>query len=567
MNRGRFKIVIWLLIAIAMLLAAALAVRQVAALLAYFQDGADPASALNIEPNKPLDWPVELTWQADGTSSGRALEPVTRDEIEAAYERAWLQWHFSLTKGEPFGLATYFSGPALASIEQGIRDSVASGVTIEQADTRHDLELTFYSADGTIAAFTDHAATVIQLVKDGEGAVLFSAETTSTYDVVMMIDEGRWRVRHMLRTGQIDTDTPHDPIPVQTDLAGINYYPQDTPWHLFWSEYDPDIIAADLAIIQSLGLNSVRIFIPFEQFGADKITSTKLALLEDFLDQAEAADIGVMVTLFDFLGDYGVLRWNHTDRHLETLLTEFVDHPAVLMWDLKNEPDLDYDSNGQALVDAWLAHTIAQARRVAPTAPLTIGWSNPEPAVAHAQQLDVVSFHYYRPISEFAGLVSDLKEGVGNRPIMLTEYGLPTWNSPFFPFGHTQAEQAAYYSDMGRAIRAANLDGYMTWTLYDFSRIPSNVAGAAPWRKAPQRKMGLITTFGTTKPAANYIAPDAMLNAAPVPFWARFVKPFRLTLYITIALCFIIGTALIRQAPKQLTDGRQRIDDSGYIQP
>lgn len=55
MNRTRFKIAAWIALAIAMVGLAAFTVRQIGELIAYFQDGADPASALNIQPNKPLD--------------------------------------------------------------------------------------------------------------------------------------------------------------------------------------------------------------------------------------------------------------------------------------------------------------------------------------------------------------------------------------------------------------------------------------------------------------------------------------------------------------------------------
>lgn len=64
------------------------AVRGAAELLAYFERGADPASALNIIPNVPPDLHVKLSWRADDAATGRAIEPVTRTQIEASYIRA-----------------------------------------------------------------------------------------------------------------------------------------------------------------------------------------------------------------------------------------------------------------------------------------------------------------------------------------------------------------------------------------------------------------------------------------------------------------------------------------------
>ena len=496
MTRTRFKIAAWLLLAVSIMAVSLLAVVQIGRLLTYFQEGADPASALNIEPNKPLDWPIDLTWQPDSNPSGRNLEPFIRDQVEAAYIRAWLQWHFSYTKGEPFGLGTYFSGPALDAIEASVNTASTQGLTIDQADTRHELELTFYSADGSIVAFTDHHAQVVRIATDAEGRVVFSAETSATYDIVMLLDDGRWRIRHWLRTGEvppIQTPRPHFP----PNLTGINYYPQATPWELFWPNYDRDVVADDFELMTELGLDSVRIFIPFEQFGGANVNDELLANALALLDQAERDNIGVIVTLFDFYTDYALLRWNHADRYLESVVTTLMDHPALLAWDVKNEPDRDYAAHGRATVDAWLAHTIGQVRRYDSETPITIGWSLPEPAAALANEVDFVSFHYYAPADQFVEAYEALQAAVGeNRPIVLTEFGLPTWNSYLFPNGHTAAEQAVYYADMRRAFSETDLSGYMAWTLYDFPSVPASVAGGLPWQTGPQRNLGLIDVAG-----------------------------------------------------------------------
>ncbi len=95
MSRNHFKTVVWIGIAVGLLLLGIVGAVGAARLLAYFQQGADPASALNLVPNKPLDWPVELAWLPDKEESGRELEPFIRSQVEAAYVRAWLQLAFS----------------------------------------------------------------------------------------------------------------------------------------------------------------------------------------------------------------------------------------------------------------------------------------------------------------------------------------------------------------------------------------------------------------------------------------------------------------------------------------
>lgn len=545
MNRTRFKIAAWLLLAVFLMAVSLLAVAQIGRLLAAFQEGADPASALNIEPNKPLDWPIDLTWRADSNPSGRDLEPLVREQIEAAYIRAWLQWHFSYTRGDPFGLGTYFTGPALEAIEASVTTAAAQGLTLDQVDTRHELELTFYSADGSVAALTDHHAQVMRIATDAEGEVIFSAETNATYDIVMLLDDGRWRIRHWLRTSDVSSPQTVAP-PLPQPLVGINYYPQDTPWDLFWTAYDRDIIADDFERMADLGLNSVRIFIPFEQFGGPEVDPALMRNVLALLDQAERDNIGVVVTLFDFYTDYALLRWNHADRHLETIVKSLRQHPALLAWDVKNEPDRDYNAHGRHNVDAWLAHAIGQIRRYDDQTPITIGWSLPEVAATLANEVDFVSFHYYAPAEQFVDSYATLRAEVGeNRPIMLTEFGLPTWNSYLFPNGHSTAEQAVYYADMRRAFDQTDLGGYMAWTLYDFPTVPSNVAGAFPWQTGPQRHLGLVNMDGTDKPAAALLTLDADLDAIdPLPPFARFTKPFWRTVFVVL----LLTTFTMRQA-------------------
>jgi hypothetical protein len=494
MSRQRFKAFVWVAMAVTLLMIGMAGTVGAARLLAYFKQGADPASALNIVPNKPLDWPVEIAWLPASANSGRELEPFTRTQIEAAYIRAWLQLTFSYQKGEPFGLGTYFTGPALQAVEA----ATLSDLQLEQIATRHLLELTLYSADGNIIAFTDHAATVAQILPNSY------SEEIGAYDVVMFLEEGQWKVRHWQRTRLHEDVARPNPSPPLPAIRGINYYPQATPWDLFWTAYDPEIIAHDLALIGKLNLETVRVFIPYQQFEEQP---ELVAHVRDFMDQADAATVRVILTLFDFRVDYRLLTWPDADRHAEMVVTAFADHPALFAWDIKNEPDLDYDSNGQVTVDAWLAHTIRLVRRFDPDGRVTIGWAAAENAHTHADQLDFVSFHYYDYADQFVETYNQLRERV-RVPILLTEFGLPTWNNPFFPNGHTEREQAIYYADMLDGMAQTDAAGWMAWTLYDFTHVPSGVAGRWPWQKGPQRNLGVVDVSGQWKEAAQVISAE-----------------------------------------------------------
>ena len=458
---------------------------------------------------------------------------------------------------------------------EAVTQIVSRNWRVEQADSKHALQLHLYSADGSIISFTDHQAQVAQVVKDSNGNIVFLEETQSNYNVLMFLEDGNWRVRYLVKTqgdalnfatrpAETETltakelarpslQTPegfvgmdHDGLQVDGQpyrVTGINYYPQNTPWDKFWPGYNPAVIDHDFSLVQSLGLNSLRIFIPFEQFGGAKVAPVMLDHLSDLLSRANSHKLKVILTLFDFWTDYNLLLWPAADRQLEALLTRFRDNPAILAWDLKNEPDLDYKAAGRERVNGWLSHVAYLARGYDPHHLLTIGWSNPLAAQSLPEIVDFVSFHYFAPVTSFPQQYQALKEAVPAKPRLLTEFGLPTWNSFIFPNGHSEPEQAEYYADILSSLRNVDSQGYLAWTLYDFNSVPSGVAGGLPWQTGPQKEMGIVRADGKFKPAARLLAPQANLEVQRIPDWARFLKPFWLSI---ISLLFLAGWLLYK---------------------
>ncbi len=577
MTKTRLKLAIWLTFSLLLAGTALVGIAGLANLVAYFQKGADPAAALNLIPNRPPDWPVAVTWLPDEADTGRDMEPVTRTRIEDAYVRAWLQRTLSYQKGENFGLGSYFSGPALAALEADLVRGAAAGRQIEQVALGHRLQLHFYSADGSIVALTDYGANLVHRIGGSGDTPALLTEETVPYQIIMIQIDGTWKVRQWVRREDIlppeDVRPAAKPTPdglveaAGSRLAvggrpfiirGVNYYPQESPWLEFWPNYDGALIDRDLAHMRALGFNTVRIFVPFEQFGGADVDPVMIARLRDFLNVAGRRELQVIVTLFDFRGDYSLVTWPAADRHLETLLTTFNRHPAILAWDLKNEPDLDFDSQGEDLVTGWLAHAADLARRTDPHHLVTIGWSSPAAAAALVDRVDFVSFHYYEPAGDLPGRLAALRRKIGpEKPVALTEFGLPTWNSFFFPNGHTPAEQAVYLSQVLAAVEIGELAGSVVWTLYDFSEVPPIVAGSWPWQTGPQRHLGLIDLAGNPKPAAALFAPEAGRSTLPsLPGWRRFVKPFWLALEAMVGLAILAVTAGLPRRHRVLAAAR-----------
>jgi endo-1,4-beta-mannosidase len=256
----------------------------------------------------------------------------------------------------------------------------------------------------------------------------------------------------------------------------------------------------------------------------------------------------VIVTLFDYRSDYQILLWPNADRHLETILTAFADDPNILAWDLKNEPDKDY-GQGEEMVNAWLRHVAQMARQYDPNHLLTIGWSLPEAAHALGGAVDFVSFHYYDYADQLPERYEAVATAVPDRPIVITEFGVPTWNSPFFPGGHTETEQAVYYADVLNFVEQAETAGTAAWTLYDFPHIPGGAVSSLPWRIGPEKNLGIVDVDGQPKMAAYLVAPDAFRQVTQPSALARFFKPFWLvTAVIALIFLAVIGPRLLRWA-------------------
>ena len=265
-----------------------------------------------------------------------------------------------------------------------------------------------------------------------------------------------------------------------------------------------EIIDTDFKIIKDAGLNSIRIFVPYEDFGKSNVNLEKTAKLKAVLDLAEKHNLRVLITLFDFYGDYSVLDWTLTQHHARTIVNTIKNHNALLGWDIKNEPNLDFESRGKDLVLAWLDKMVDVVKSEDPNHPVTIGWSNIESASLLKDKLDFISFHYYENIKHLVQEFKSLKTEI-SKPIVITEFGMSSYNGFWNPFGNSEKNQTTYHKDI-QGIFSANSIPFMSWTLYDFIEIPKEVVGRLPWRKNAQMHFGYIDKNGIKKGSFKYIS-------------------------------------------------------------
>lgn len=521
--------------------------------LASISQSEETVDVFNVAAELPSDLRGSIDWLPDAEDLPREMEPLTRVAVESAWLRGWAQLPILAEAGDTSGLEVYFSGSALEGLTDGVDDW--SSRSAEQIG--HRLRLMFYSEDGQIISLRSEATRVLRAHPvDGRPGWFDAVET---YEAILVLEDGNWRIQHWVRRdaeGAWWTEAPEPATErVPTGLRGINYYPQDHDWVALWSAFDPEVAAADLDRVVDLGLDSVRIFLPYEDLNGSDVSGADLAPVREFLDLADERDLGVVATLFHGRIDHRVFRWDADTDHLDNLVPLLANHPALLMWDLKDAPDADVGvfEVDIDLIHAWLGHMSRHLRSLDPGTPMTIGWGTADAAAAAPKLVDVVSFQHYLGADELAMGVDRVEETADGRPIQLIEFGLPTWNS-VLPGGHTELEQAAHYADVLEVVSERDLSGAMAWTLWDFTIAPPE-AGLFPWKTGPALAQGVLRVDGSAKPAAAVVGERDASALAEVPRPGplhRLKKTFwRFVLVVTV------GFLALRTGKRQWS-GRRR---------
>lgn len=198
---------------------------------------------------------------------------------------------------------------------------------------------------------------------------------------------------------------------------GVNYWPRRKAMY-WWSQFDAGEVEDDFALIQSLGLNVVRIFLLWDDFQPEPTSVDKntLAHLVKVADLAAAHQLGLNVTFFTghmsgpnwsprwllekwqgFPSPYfgwvrqvvsqgkivpdGNYRNPFTDPValdaerllLRTVVSALRGHPGVWLWNLGNEPDLFAWPENARQGRLWVHEMTGLIKDIDPHTPVTIG--------------------------------------------------------------------------------------------------------------------------------------------------------------------------------------------------
>ena len=466
----------------------------------YFNSGASLSTMFHVPSENVLDYYPEVEWNLE-KQEGRKLDPYNQQQIQQDYLNAIALRNKAFDQGQAILAKDAFTPVLFERISTMIQSNIQGSLQSEHISLEHHLELELFSDDGSLVIFKDIGSKHVYLANSNSGSL--EHYQLQTNRIVMLLQDGHWRIHQWegLDASTIpETKIVDNTSFLKAQIKGINYYPRSAPWAIFESGYDSSEIKSDMELIKQTGFNTIRVFIDYHSFGKQYVDPEKLTRLNNFMDIAHEYDLKVVLTLFDFYGEYVISDWNNSRAHIKGIVSDIKNHPALLMWDLKNEPDLDYQTRDKEVVQRWLRHMSQYLRELDSNHPITIGWSNAEAAQELLTTVDAVSFHHYQD-PETIATAFEILGALTTKPIILQEFGYSTDNGIWNPFSGSEKAQHNYYEKVA-TLEAADKFHFMSWTLFDFDNVPDKVAGKRPWRKARQSNFGLYKKDGSPKEAA-----------------------------------------------------------------
>lgn len=277
-------------------------------------------------------------------------------------------------------------------------------------------------------------------------------------------------------------------------LKGTNYYPRDHQWASMWSSWDWPEITTECAMMRDLGLNSVRILVPYSQggWGGPLPPASRLQQLEDIVNLMGENGIRSCVTLFDWETSFPAAGTDKERDHLSYLsaiVNRLKNNPFVLFWDVKNEPDHpdnygwcdcdpgpcgNWDCNPaqrNKIVD-WLQRMCNAVRAIDAHHPVAAGMRWYENVDDVLGFVDVAIFHSYWPTIGTVQIPTvKAYMGANQKPLVIEEFGWPSHPSPcwrgFWVYDYTEQKQLEVFQINLDAFVAHGIAGGIQWMTFD----------------------------------------------------------------------------------------------------
>lgn len=289
-------------------------------------------------------------------------------------------------------------------------------------------------------------------------------------------------------------------------VRGVNYYPRNAPWQDFLGEGKLAEIETEFDLIAARGFNTLRIFLWYDalfQCEPERALPNAAAFekLDSIVRLAAERDLFLIVTLNDLPDFYFrpiYQDFARYDAQTKFIVARYRDEPMILMWDMRNEGDIDYGVSGAGMSNTtrenvlkWLQHVTQLVRASDSNHLLTAGWL--AQAVETAPYVDVLSLHHWSTDAGLRERIASVRAETA-KPLLIQELGMSS-------LGGNEDAQRQNVPRMIRVAEENGLAGWLIWTAFDFYALPDEMA-------SPEHRFGIWR---------NDLSPKPVLKELPLP--------------------------------------------------
>jgi endo-1,4-beta-mannosidase len=329
----------------------------------------------------------------------------------------------------------------------------------------------------------------------------------------------------------------------------------------WWKDFDAEEVNEDFKRLSRWGVNTVRIFLTWEDFQPQPEVISNIALghLQKVADLAKAHGLYLMPTFFcghmsgvNWIPDWMLLPGTDSERfpvysnsqicrakirnyyteqdiieaqsfQIKQVCSSVKGHESVIAYDLGNESSNCVIPPHPTYGQSWLRTMTSMIKLYSNGIPVTLGMHaedleenrnlGPQDAALYCDFLCMHGYPFYLPwvknsyeveVLPFLGVIT---AWLGQKPVLFQEFGAPTY--PILssvepetvykcPLG-TEYEVADYYDKAVQRLYEENMIGCMAWCFADYT---PDLWNKPPLSQNPhERHFGLFRHDGSFKPA------------------------------------------------------------------